>query len=159
MQDMAKTKQKGGRNMEDMARTVHRRRELTQDEMKRFLGKHLHGRLGLCVEGEPYVVPVAYRYSEGAIYFHTGKGGKKVDFMRKNNRVCFEVDEWQKAWASVVCYGRVTLQDDLEAKRRGFELLTGQSLPEDRISSAPVYIGTINIEEMTGRCSADFQFS
>jgi len=141
-----------------MQRTVHEWRELTKEETERLLGKHSHGRLGLCVEGEPYVVPVAYRYSEGAIYFHSPKRGKKLDTMKKNNRVCFEIDEWQKAWASVICYGSVALQDDFEAKRKGLELLAQQAISEERIESAPVYIGIIDIDEITGRCSTDFRF-
>ena len=141
-----------------MERPAHQWRELTQEENERLLRKHAHGRLGLCVAGEPYVVPVAYGYSEGQIYFHTAKSGKKIDFISKNNRICFEVDEWEKAWASVICYGRIALRDDFEAKKRGFQLLTGQSLPEDRIKSTRVYIGIIDIEEMTGRCSLDFDF-
>jgi len=133
-----------------MDRTVHQWRELTQNEIRRLLVQYSHGRLGLSVNDEPYIVPVAYVYSEGAIYFHTRKEGKKVDFIRKNNRVCFEVDEWQKAWASVICHGRVTLHDDLKTKRKGFELLAGRTLAKDQIKNAPAYIGIINIEEMTG---------
>ncbi|HEY50041.1 MAG TPA: pyridoxamine 5'-phosphate oxidase family protein [Dehalococcoidia bacterium] len=139
-------------------RTVHNWRELTNEEIEYLLGKHSHGRLGLCVNGEPYVVPVAFKYSDGAIYFHSAKRGKKLESIRKNNRVCFEIDEWEKAWASVICYGRVTLRDDVEAKRKGLELLAGQALPEDRIESAPVYIGIIDIDELTGRCSTDYTF-
>ena len=141
-----------------MERPVHESRELTRGEIDFFLKKQLHGRLGLCVEGEPYVVPVSYIYSEGAIYFHAAKQGKKIDFIEKNNRVCFEVDEWQKGWVSVICYGKITLRDDFEAKKRGFKLLMGFDLAEERIKGASVYIGTIDIEEMTGRCSVDFEF-
>jgi hypothetical protein len=101
---------------------------------------------------------VAYAYSEGKIYFHGAKEGKKVDFIKNNNRACFEVDEWQQGWASVICYGRVTLRDDFEAKRKFFKLLMGVDLPEERIESLTVYVGIIDIEEMTGRCSTDFKF-
>ena len=142
-----------------MERPMHQWRELTQEEMERFLSEHSHGRLGLCIGGEPYVVPVSYKYSEGRIYLHTEKSGKKIDFISKNNTICFEIDEWEKGWASVICYGRIALRDDFEAKKQGFKLLTGQNLPDDRIKSARVYIGIIDIEEMTGRCSMDFGFT
>jgi hypothetical protein len=142
-----------------MERPIHQTRELTRNEMERFLKKKFHGRLGLCVENEPYVVPVSYRYSEGQIYFHTAINGKKIDFMNKNDRICFESDEWEEGWASVICYGKVTLRDDLETKKYAFKLLTGQDLPEERIKHARIYIGIIDIEEMTGRCSTDFKFS
>ena len=144
--------------MDNTSRTVHSWRPMTHEEIIRFLQRHSHGRLGLCVEDEPYVVPVAYAYSKGAIYFHTAKHGKKVDLMRQNSKVCFEIDEWHEAWASVICYGKVTLDDSLEAKGKGFELLTGQRLADERIGKAAVYIGTIGIEEIPGRCSIDFPF-
>lgn len=140
-----------------MQRTVHGWRELTKEETEGLLQKHSHGRLGICIEGEPYVVPVAYKYNEGAIYFHSPKRGRKLDAMKRNNRVCFEIDEWQKAWASVICYGHVTLKDDFKAKRKGLELLAQQAIPNERIESASVYIGIIDISEMTGRCSTDFK--
>ena len=80
-------------------------RVMGPDEMQRLLKKCSHGRLGLAFQNEPYVVPVSYGYDQGRIFFHSAKQGKKVDFMRRNNKVCFEVDEYQKGWASVLCYG------------------------------------------------------
>ncbi|MFW6126469.1 MAG: pyridoxamine 5'-phosphate oxidase family protein [Chloroflexota bacterium] len=50
--------------------------------------------MGLCAGSHPYVVPVSYGFSEGSIYFHCATRGKKLDVMRENNRVCFQVDEW-----------------------------------------------------------------
>ena len=134
-------------------------RAMSQTEMERFLKGHLYGRLGLCLENEPYVVPVAYGYDQGRIYFHSAKQGKKLDFIKRNDRVCFEIDEWQKGWASVICYGRIVLRDDLEAKSRCLKLLTGQELSERHLQNVKAYIGVIEIEEMTGRCSVDFEFS
>jgi hypothetical protein len=129
---------------------------LSQDEMERFLKEHSYGRLGLCLGNEPYVVPVAYGYTQATIYFHSARQGKKLDFIKKNNRVCFQVDEWQKGWSSVICYGTASLTEDVEAKKRCFELLTGQELSEEHLQNVKSCIGIIQIEGMTGRCSADF---
>jgi len=143
-----------------MYRFVHRQsRELSQGETERFLGEHSYGRLGLCLENEPYVVPVAYGYEQGRVYFHSARQGKKLDFIKKNNKVCFEVDEWQKGWASIICYGRVILRDDVEAKKKCFTLLTGQEINEEHLRDMRVCIGIIEVEEMSGRCSIDFKFS
>jgi len=142
-----------------MHQFVHQQsRALSHDEIERFLKEHSYGRLGLAFQNEPYVIPIAYGYEQGKIYFHSAEQGKKLDFIRKNDSVCFELDEWQKGWASVICYGRVALRDDLEAKRKCFELLTGQELDESRLQSLKVYIGVIQIQELTGRCSIDFEF-
>lgn len=140
-----------------MQQFVHQQsRALSQPEMERFIKEHSYGRLGLCLESEPYVVPVAYGYEQGKIYFHSAREGKKLDLIRKNNRVCFQVDEWQQGWASVICYGRASLTEDVEEKKRCFEILTGQKLSEEHLQNVKACIGIVQIEEMTGRCSADF---
>jgi hypothetical protein len=138
---------------------MHQRaRKLSQDEMEHFLKGHLYGRLGLSFENEPYVVPLAYGYDQGRIYFHSERSGKKLEFINKNDRVCFEVDDWENGWASVICYGKIALRDDLGAKRKCFELLTDQELDESQLRNLKIYIGIIQIQEMTGRCSSDFSF-
>ena len=47
-------------------------------------------------EGEAYVVPLSfgYRFIEGGLlelYFHSALEGKKLDILRKNNRICFDM--------------------------------------------------------------------
>jgi uncharacterized protein len=44
-------------------------------------------------EGGPYVVPVGFAYAEGKVFFHTCSKGLKMESLRKNTNVCFEVDE------------------------------------------------------------------
>ena len=130
-------------------------RVMTHDEMQRLLKKYSHGRLGLAFQNEPYVVPVSYGYDQGRIFFHSVMQGKKVDFMKNNNKVCFEVDEWKKEWASVICYGTVTLRQDIEAWREFFEVLMGRK-PSEEPGEIKTYIGIIQVEDMTGRCSAGY---
>ena len=131
--------------------------ELEREETERFLKNHLLGRLGLCIDNEPYVVPISYVYHDGKIYFHMAVRGKKIEFIQRNNRACFEVDEWgEKGWLSVICYGKISLHDDFETKKRVFEILTkmakgDQKIPEERIKNMDAYIGVMEIERMTGR--------
>ena len=49
-------------------------------------------RLGLAVDGEPYVVPVSFGFDGEAVFFHTAKGGKKIDMMTANPRVCVQFE-------------------------------------------------------------------
>ena len=57
-------------------------------------GKVLH--LGLSVNDEPYVVPMNYGYTmeDGklVIYLHSAVKGKKLEMVRANPRVCFNID-------------------------------------------------------------------
>jgi nitroimidazol reductase NimA-like FMN-containing flavoprotein (pyridoxamine 5'-phosphate oxidase superfamily) len=50
------------------------------------------GRLGTITrDGWPMVKPLNFAYSDGNIYFHTARDGEKIDDIRRDNRVCFEV--------------------------------------------------------------------
>jgi nitroimidazol reductase NimA-like FMN-containing flavoprotein (pyridoxamine 5'-phosphate oxidase superfamily) len=132
-------------------------RELERDEAEHFLKKHVLGRLVLCLDNEPYIIPISYIYRYGKIYLHMAKTGKKVDFIQRNNRACFEVDDWgENGWLSVICYGKISLHDDFETKKICFEILTemakgNQKISEERIKHMDVYIGIMEIEQMTGR--------
>lgn len=56
---------------------------------------------------EVYLVPISYIFEDGYIYSHS-KPGHKIDIMRKNPEVCFQVEEVQDFfhWKSVVLWGR-----------------------------------------------------
>ena len=64
------------------------------------------GRLGCIAAGWPYVVPVNYVFDGKDIYIHT-LPGKKLDALRANTRVCFQVDEIKDSyhWRSAIAYG------------------------------------------------------
>jgi nitroimidazol reductase NimA-like FMN-containing flavoprotein (pyridoxamine 5'-phosphate oxidase superfamily) len=80
--------------------------ELHPDEIESVLHRHHVGRLAYVVDGEPYVVPITYTYQDGFIYGHT-LPGQKLDAMRTEPHVSFEVDErWEvDTWRSAVVRG------------------------------------------------------
>jgi uncharacterized protein len=43
-------------------------------------------------DGYPYITPVNYVYHDGSIYFHCAPAGEKIDNLKRDPRVCFEVD-------------------------------------------------------------------
>ena len=80
--------------------------DLDKDQIDDFLKSELIGRIGCFDDNRVFVVPVTYAYDNGYIYGHT-KDGLKIQMMRKNPNVCFEVD-WMKDmsnWKSVILYG------------------------------------------------------
>jgi nitroimidazol reductase NimA-like FMN-containing flavoprotein (pyridoxamine 5'-phosphate oxidase superfamily) len=80
--------------------------ELHPDEIESVLHRHHVGRLACVLAGEPYLVPITYSYQDRFIYGHT-LPGQKLDAMRAESRVSFEVDErWETdTWRSVVVRG------------------------------------------------------
>ena len=80
---------------------------LSQTECDELLLCNAVGRIGCSHGGKTYVVPVSYVFENGYIVCHS-KEGMKIDMMRKNPSVCFQVDEMDNFtnWRSVIAQGR-----------------------------------------------------
>jgi nitroimidazol reductase NimA-like FMN-containing flavoprotein (pyridoxamine 5'-phosphate oxidase superfamily) len=80
--------------------------EMSPGEIDEFVLSQKVGRVGCHVADETYVVPVIYGWDADCIYVYTTEG-KKVDMMRENPLVCFEIDEYQTSggWRSVIAHG------------------------------------------------------
>ena len=92
-------------------------------------------RLGLYDGKWPYVVPVNMGYEPGRIYFHSSKKGKKMDILRDNPNVCFELDadveivtgdkpcDWTTYYKSIIGFGTAVILDDEEEKLAGLKVI------------------------------------
>ena len=80
---------------------------LSPSKIEEVLKTQLVGRIGGSWNGETYIIPISYAYDGNYIYCHTTEG-KKTAIMRKNARVCFQVDEMKDManWKSVIVQGR-----------------------------------------------------
>lgn len=89
---------------------------LNKKQLTDLLDRQTLGRLGCHVDGETYIVPVNYVYKDNVIYAHSGVG-KKIEMMRKNPKVCFQVDEIKDnfEWSSLIVWGHY---EELEAEVR-----------------------------------------
>ena len=91
-------------------------------------------------EGTPYVVPLSYGYKiiDGKtleLYFHSALEGRKIDIIKKNNKVCFEMayeGEPEHAetpcnygyyYASVIGYGNVVFIDNIDKKCEALSIM------------------------------------
>ena len=125
-------------------------------------------RLAMVADGEPYVVPLNYGYRDNALYFHSAPVGRKIDALRQNSRVCFEVEspheivrhaepcEWGVKVRSIVGYGRVEFVTDLEEKRRALDVIMAQHGKTDANTYDPrqlaaVAILRLDIESLAGK--------
>lgn len=81
-------------------------KRLNNDEIEKLLLAQVVGRIGCHADDITYVVPVSYAYDGEFIYGRTFEG-KKLDMMRKNPRICFQVDDTHDLsnWQSVICWG------------------------------------------------------
>ena len=97
--------------------------ELDDETIDRILGEEAIGRIGCAARGRTYVVPVTYAFDGTTIYGHTG-AGLKVQLMRENPSVCFEVEQLGNLpdWRCVIVFGRYEELHD-EAAAAALDLL------------------------------------
>ncbi|GAB4339556.1 MAG: pyridoxamine 5'-phosphate oxidase family protein [Candidatus Abyssubacteria bacterium] len=140
-----------------------------QQEMERILDRALVGRLGLVTDEGPYIVPLNFAFANGRIYFHTGLEGRKLDAIRTQPRVCFEVDElleivpneqaclFTAYYHSVIAWGTARLLEDDADKMNALELLlkkygaNASFEPPPKHALAIVSVCEIHIDTMTGK--------
>ncbi|MBY5814565.1 pyridoxamine 5'-phosphate oxidase family protein [Rhizobium leguminosarum] len=81
-------------------------RELTQGECYEVLEHARFGHLACCRNGQPYVVAVYFAFSGNMAYSFT-MPGKKLSWMRENEKVCLQVEQQSNTggWTSVVVDG------------------------------------------------------
>jgi len=94
--------------------------------------------LAMCDDGQPYVVPLNFGYDGHFLYFHAAPEGRKIDIIKRNNRVGFEFDilhdivtaqqacDWGVKYESVIGSGTAEIVDDLEAKQEALEWIMRQ---------------------------------
>ena len=104
--------------------------ELKNSQIEHLLYCQVIGRIGCYSENEVYVVPITYAYEDGYIYGHT-REGKKIDFMRKNPNVCFEVDvvDNMSNWRSVISWGKFEELKDPKDREHAMRILLDRTNP------------------------------
>ena len=132
-------------------------------------GKVLH--LGLAVDNEPYVVPMNYGYTREngklVVYLHSATRGKKLDMIRANPKVFFEIDcdlvpfegelpcQYGLSYSSVMGKGVARIVDDVEEKKKAMSILMKTQTQkdftfEDRLVSIVAVI-RIDVEAYTAK--------
>jgi hypothetical protein len=130
-------------------------------------------RIAMMDGDRPYILPVNYGYSDGCFFIHSAPEGKKIDLLRKNRQVCFEVEDrpeiikgeracdWTTRYRSVVGYGEVEIMTDEAAKKRGLEVIMARHGAPDLIAFKQenldrMVILKLRITSMTGKRSGTY---
>ncbi|MFT3824030.1 MAG: pyridoxamine 5'-phosphate oxidase family protein [Chitinophagaceae bacterium] len=103
---------------------------LTNDEIEATIKSQLIGRVGCHADGITYVVPMSYAYDGEYVYGHS-KEGMKLDMMRSNPEICFEVDDMADManWRCVVMWGTFEELKEPEPRKAAFKHLVARVLP------------------------------
>lgn len=157
--------------MQDKYKLRRHDRALTQEESWQFLVDEPVGRLGLAAtDGSPYIVPLNHVVCGNEIFFHCATTGRKLEILRANPQVCYEVDsqlgiktgpracDFGTYYKSVVAFGHAYEVDDIERKVEVLNKLVEKHVPAGHsfkpaagIDAATVTVIGIRIETLTGK--------
>lgn len=102
---------------------------LNTDQIDHLLREAVIGRIGCQLDGRTYVVPITFAYDGECVYGHSA-AGLKVQMMRENPEVCFEVEQVDDLanWRSVIAWGTYEELHESEAAH-GMQTLMNRLLP------------------------------
>lgn len=107
-------------------------------ELEEILQKADVCRIAFAVDGTPYIVTMNFGYiwkDRLTLYFHCAKEGKKLELMKQNNTVCFEMDidheivraenacDWGMKYRSIVGLGLLESITDENEKKKGLDCI------------------------------------
>ena len=142
--------------------------EESREEIERILNEETIGYLGLSVDDTPLVVPLNYVYIEGKILFHCALTGKKLEYIRRNDSVCFTVARQSGTIEqheennpclihseSVMCFGNARIIEELPERHNALNIFNKRFIPDaDEVSlkrTKHCLVVEIKINMMTGR--------
>ena len=143
-------------------------REITDVKLiEAFIAKEQIMRIAFYDNGEIYIVPVNYGYTNDsgqfAFYFHGAKAGRKYELSKGSPNIGFEIDgnyelleadiacDFSAKFQSVVGTGKISIVEDREEKLKGLNFLMRQTsdnaewqYSEEMINAVAVYKVDVN---------------
>jgi nitroimidazol reductase NimA-like FMN-containing flavoprotein (pyridoxamine 5'-phosphate oxidase superfamily) len=124
---------------------------LDDDGIEALLTRAIVGRVACCAPGgRPYLVPIPFGYDGEAVYSISGPG-RKLEMMRAQPAVAFEVDEVEAEdrWRSVVADGEFEEVTDADARCRAIDIVAPKAGAASIAADAIVY--RIRLTRKSGR--------
>lgn len=158
--------------MEQRKGMTRREFEITDmNEIRAILDKCLIVHIGMIDGDEPYVVPLNYGYTmeDGklTLYLHGATEGRKINIMRTNPKVFFEMNcevtpfegklacQYGTAYASIMGRGTAEVLENVEDKKKGLSLFmktqTGKDFEFTDGMISTVSVMKIHVSEFTAK--------
>lgn len=143
-------------------------KEITdKKEIEKILKESQICHIAMVDKEKPYIVPMNFGYENKTLFFHSALEGRKINLIKKNPNLCFEVDQvvqfkkaqlacdWSIEYKSVIGEGRAQLLYDPEEKREGLDIIMAQysgrtfEYPSEMLEKTLVI--KLEIDKMTGK--------
>jgi nitroimidazol reductase NimA-like FMN-containing flavoprotein (pyridoxamine 5'-phosphate oxidase superfamily) len=140
-------------------------------ELEEIIRKADVCRIALSNDNIPYIVTLNFGYinkPEQTLFFHCANEGRKLDMMRRNSYVCFEMDtdhqiyggergcDWGMRYRSVIGYGNISVVTEKDQKITGLNQIMihyggeGEYFFDEKLLGQTTIL-RLKIIEMTGK--------
>ncbi len=127
------------------------------EKIEALIKKSIVCRLGINNGKTPYVVPLSFGYRDNTLYFHSGPKGKKLNLLRTDPNVCFEIDRitqimesdnpcsWDIKYQSIIGNGQAEFIENTQDKIKALKAIISQytdrrlNIPEAMARSTVVF--------------------
>lgn len=151
-------------------------REIREKKLQREILEAAEAlRIAFAVDNEPYIVAMNFGFQwdqKLTFYLHCAQEGKKIDMLRRNNRVCFQTDtehllvvderscRWSMNYASIVGIGTIHIVTDDNERLHGLKLLMQNYGKKGDTTFAAemlqaVYVLRIDVDEISAKRKKD----
>jgi len=113
---------------------------IDQSTLIEIIKRGNHITLALTDNDNPYIVTMSYGFDESnkCLYFHCANKGDKLDYIKKNGKVCGTIIEdngyiktkCDHDYSSLIIRGNIVIVSELEEKKHGLQILLNH-LEED----------------------------
>ena len=92
-------------------------------------------RIAFSKDDMPYIAPMIFGYKDSVVYVHSAPEGRKIEMLRANPNVCFEVDvdqelveaekacDWGMRYRSVIGFGRARIIEDSADMKEALDII------------------------------------
>ena len=93
--------------------------KMSRQEIENVLCEQILCRIAFKASDYPYIAPFQYVYMNSTLYFHFTDYGRKMKMLKKDNRVCVEIEKLSPDLSDyffVTLRGRLSLVEDSEER-------------------------------------------
>jgi uncharacterized protein len=141
----------------------------SQQEILEVIQKAVVCHLAFMDGDEPYIVPMNFGYQDNSIYLHSAAEGRKIDLLKKNKKVGFELEidvetvagsipcNWSMKYRSITGWGKAEILEGNKAKILGLNIIASHytlgklDFPEENLDKITVI--RVGIEKLSGKKS------
>jgi nitroimidazol reductase NimA-like FMN-containing flavoprotein (pyridoxamine 5'-phosphate oxidase superfamily) len=99
---------------------------MTNGEIEKLIIENFLCRIAFKGEEYPYIAPFQYAFLDGTLYFHFTAYGKKMELLKKEKKVCVEIEQYEpdmNRYMFVTLTGKLSIVKDPNERTKAIKIM------------------------------------